>query len=61
MISEIANWLVIIGALNWGLFAISRKAELVHYLKAKWLVTLVYALVGLAGLWQLLAILNLIP
>jgi uncharacterized membrane protein YuzA (DUF378 family) len=45
--------LVIIGALNWGLYAISSKAELVQYLSVSWLITLVYALVGLAGLWEL--------
>jgi len=51
------NWitkiLVIIGALNWGLFAISPAAELVQYLTLPWLVTTVYALVGLAGLYEL--------
>lgn len=46
--------LVIIGALNWGLYAISSKAELVQYLSVSWLITLVYALVGLAGLWELI-------
>jgi len=50
MISKI---LVIIGALNWGLFAISPSFELVQYLQVGWLITIVYALVGLAGLYEL--------
>ena len=48
-----ARILVIIGALNWGLSAISSSAELVQYLSATWLITLVYALVGLSGVWEL--------
>ena len=46
--------LVIIGALNWGLFAIGPDLELVQYLQVSWLITLVYALVGLAGIWELI-------
>ena len=42
-----------IGAINWGLAAISPKAELVHYLSMPWLITLVYALVGISGLYCL--------
>ena len=49
----IAKVLVVIGALNWGLFAISPAAELVQYLSVGWLITTVYALVGLAGLYEL--------
>jgi len=49
----IARVLVIIGALNWGLFAISPTAELVQYLQVNWLIMIVYALVGLAGVWEL--------
>jgi uncharacterized membrane protein YuzA (DUF378 family) len=52
----ISRILVIIGALNWGLFAISPKAELVQYLQVSWLITVVYALVGLAGLYELITI-----
>lgn len=48
-----ARILVIIGALNWGLAAISASAELVQYLQVSWLITLVYALVGLSGVWEL--------
>ena len=50
--------LVIIGALNWGLFAISPSLELVQYLQFGWLITIVYALVGLAGIYELVAILK---
>jgi len=52
----ISKILVIIGALNWGLFALSPKAELVQYLQVGWLITIVYALVGLAGLYELITI-----
>ena len=52
-LDKIAKVLVVIGALNWGLLAISPKAELVQYLSVGWLITLVYALVGLAGLYEL--------
>lgn len=45
-----AKVLAIIGALNWGLVAISAEAELVQYLQVDWLIKLVYALVGIAGL-----------
>ncbi|MEI6849780.1 MAG: DUF378 domain-containing protein [archaeon] len=51
---QISKILVVIGALNWGLFAISPSAELVHYLSIDWLITLVYALVGLSGVWELI-------
>ncbi len=53
-IDTIAKILVIIGALNWGLYAIGPSFELVQYLSVGWLITLVYALVGLAGLWELI-------
>jgi uncharacterized membrane protein YuzA (DUF378 family) len=42
-----------IGAINWGLFAISPKAELIQYLQLGWLITLVYAIVGISGIWAL--------
>lgn len=50
----VARILVIIGALNWGLVAIADKAELVQYLQAPVLITIVYALVGLAGIWEVI-------
>lgn len=52
----ITKVLVVIGALNWGLYAISPKAELVQYLSVGWLITLVYALVGISGLVELWAL-----
>lgn len=53
-IEMIARILVVIGALNWGLLAISPSLELVQYLQVSWLITLVYALVGLSGVWELI-------
>ena len=52
-IDMIARILVVIGALNWGLYAIGPSFELVQYLQLGWLITLVYALVGLSGLLEL--------
>ena len=46
----IARVLVIVGALNWGLAIFDINA--VSYLSISWLITLVYALVGLSGLWE---------
>lgn len=45
-----------IGAINWGLVALSPKAELIQYLSVGWLITLVYALVGLSGLYALITV-----
>jgi len=42
-----------IGAINWGLLAISPKAELVQYLSLPWLMTLAYALVAISGVYCL--------
>jgi uncharacterized membrane protein YuzA (DUF378 family) len=53
-VDMIARVLVVIGALNWGLYSISSSAELVHYLQVPWLMTVVYALVGLSGVWELI-------
>ena len=44
--------LVIVGGLNWGLYAISPSYELVHFLQLAWLIKLVYALVGLSAVYQ---------
>ena len=52
-IDWIARILVIIGALNWGLASFS-LVNLVTYLSISWLITLVYALVGLSGIWELI-------
>jgi len=52
-LTKVAVILANIGAINWGLVAISPKAELIQYLQVSWLITLVYAVVGLAGLYCL--------
>jgi len=53
VIDTVAKVLVVIGALNWGLVAISPSAELIQYLQVGWLMTTIYGLVGLAGVWEL--------
>lgn len=58
-VTLIADILLVIGGLNWLLFALSKDAELVQYLKAKWLIKLVYILVGLAAIWNLLILIGL--
>mgnify|MGYP001595280056 CR=1 FL=1 len=50
-IDWIARILVVIGALNWGLGI--WDINLVSYLSISWLMTLVYALVGLSGVWEI--------
>jgi uncharacterized protein len=45
--------LLIIGGLNWGLYAINPTYELVHFLQTAWLIKLVYYLVGLSALYQI--------
>jgi len=57
-LKTISKILVIIGALNWGLYAIGSSFELVQYLQVNWLITTVYALVGLAGLYELFGLFN---
>lgn len=54
-IDWIAWILVIIGALNWGLIAINANWNVVDALFGAWpaIATLIYALVGLSGLWVL--------
>ena len=54
-IDWVARILVIIGAINWGLASFS-TVNLVEYLSVSWLITLVYALVGLSGIWELIAL-----
>lgn len=53
-LTKIAVILANIGAINWGLLTISPKAELVQYLSMPLLITIVYALVGLSGLYCLI-------
>lgn len=55
-IDWIARVLVIIGALNWGLAIWG--VNVVEVLSIGWLITLVYALVGLAGIWEIVALFN---
>ena len=43
--------LVVIGGLNWGLYAMDPKYELVHYLSTGLLVKLVYYLVALSAIY----------
>ena len=54
-ISFIALILIIVGALNWGLWGFF-QFDLVAWLfggNSTWLARLVYAVVGLAGVWGL--------
>jgi uncharacterized membrane protein YuzA (DUF378 family) len=46
---KVALVLANVGAINWGLFALSPKAELIQYLQVSWLMTVVYLVVGLCG------------
>lgn len=54
-----SKWLVVIGAINWGLVGLL-NFNLVTFLLGSWplMVTLVYALVGLCGLWGAYAMLT---
>jgi uncharacterized membrane protein YuzA (DUF378 family) len=49
----VAFILVTVGAINWGLFAISANFELIHYIGMPIVERLIYGLVGLAGLLSL--------
>ena len=51
-ICGVTRILVIIGALNWGLAI--WEINLVSYLSLSWLITLVYVLIGLSGIWELI-------
>lgn len=51
-LKKIAVFLVAVGAINWGLGIFD--INLVSYLSIGWLMTLVYALIGLSGLWVLI-------
>ena len=56
LINKIAYLLVIIGALNWGLIGLS-EFDLVAFLfmPLSTLSRIVYSLVGLSGLWLIIA------
>lgn len=53
-LGTIAWWLVVIGALNWGLVAMNMNLVSMIFGSVPALETLVYALVGLSGVWVLL-------
>lgn len=53
-IDWIARILVIIGALNWGIGAFNSGAGILGGLEV--ISTIIYALVGLAGIWELIAL-----
>lgn len=48
----IARVLVIIGALNWGLMIWDANLVTALFGSWSWLVSTVYALVGLSGVWE---------
>ena len=50
----ITRILVVVGALNWGLVAFGWN--LVEAISSGLFATIVYSLVGLAGLWELIAL-----
>ena len=53
VIDWIALILVIVGGLNWGLVALNFNLVTFLFGSLPWLVTLVYALVGLSAIWML--------
>ena len=59
IIDWVAMVLVIVGGLNWGL--VSLGFNLVEYLFGSWswLVTTVYALVGVSALWMVVVVLKM--
>lgn len=50
----VAWWLVVIGALNWGCVALGFNLVSMIFGSVPMLETIVYALVGLSGVWVLL-------
>jgi len=58
-LKTVSKWLVVVGAINWGLVGLL-NINLVTLLLGSWpwLVTVVYALVGLCGLWGAYAMLT---
>lgn len=58
-LKTLSKWLVVVGAVNWGLVGLM-DFNLVTYLFGSWpfLVMVVYALVGLSGLWGAYAMLT---
>ncbi len=58
-LKTLSKWLVVIGAINWGLVAVLNY-NLVTVLLGQWpaVETWVYVLVGLAGVWGAYAMLT---
>ena len=58
-LKPVSKWLVIVGAINWGLVGLL-NLNLVEMLFGAWpgLVRLVYVLVGAAGVWGAYAMLT---
>ena len=52
MVKKVSKWLVVIGAVNWGLIGLF-SFNLVTFLFGSWpmVVRIVYILVGIAGFW----------
>jgi uncharacterized protein len=59
ILKTVSKWLVVVGAINWGLVGVL-NINLVELLlgSVPLLVTLVYALVGACGLWGAYAMLT---
>ena len=55
IITQIALWLSIIGAINWGLVgALNLNAVTALFGEASMLSSLIYILVGISGLWLII-------
>jgi len=46
--------LTAMGAINWGFYALSTKAELIHYLQVGWLIKTIYIIIGICGIYALI-------
>lgn len=53
----VADWLVVVGAVNWGLVGLA-DMDLVALLPGETVQMVVYVLVGAAGVWKLLKMLK---
>jgi uncharacterized protein len=58
-LKTVSKWLVVVGAINWGLIGLL-NINLVTLLLGSWpwLVTVIYLLVGLCGVWGAYAMLT---
>ena len=57
-LKTVSKWLVVIGAINWGLTALNFNVLEMLLGSWPWLLMIVYVLVGLAGLWGAYAMLT---